>query len=407
MALNRRERLLSWGVGSVVALAVLQVSYSYVAGMFSERQTRIAALQKEIDVKDNAVLAGKKARKKLTEWRKRSLPTDAVMARALYKDWLAGIVERNGLAKADITLGADLPKPGIYTRTPVNVRGQGSMEQVIRLLFAFYQANHLHQIRQLTLTPIARPVEPAGGEGALAGAAGGGPPGGGMPPWMRGGGMGFGGKGFGGKGGGGMGFGDKGGGGMGAGGMGGAMSGGSSSGASGWPGRPKKVGKDDGLRYDVTLAIEALSLAGGDRTDRLAEGEANRLAFNDADRYVKTITERSLFTPPKPEADPAADMFVTAVVKKEGKYQVWMNRRSSGEMLRLSEGETFDLGDQEATITKIEPQTIEIKVADKTRLVNLGKSLAEERGWGGFGFGGRRGFGGGGYGGPGNKRSPE
>src|SRR6185437_6849919 len=38
MALNRRERLLSLGVGGLVAIALLQVSYNYVSGMFAERQ---------------------------------------------------------------------------------------------------------------------------------------------------------------------------------------------------------------------------------------------------------------------------------------------------------------------------------------------------------------------------------
>jgi hypothetical protein len=403
MALNRRERLLSLGVGSVVAIALLQVSYNYVSGMFAERQVRIEALRKEIGDKEKAVRAGTAASKKLAEWRKRSLPTDAVMARALYKNWLAGVVERTGLAKADITLGADLPKPGIYTKTPVNLRAQGDLEQVIRLLYGFYRANHLHQIRQLTLNPVPRPVAPEGGGG---GGMGGGGMGGGGPGRRWGGKMGGGGRPGGGKrGGGGPGgppsgespasgaSGEK----LAGGGMGPGV-GGMGPGARGQGGPPKKVGKDDGLNYDVTLTIEALSLPGGDRTDRLGDGESKRLAFfDDAERYIKAITQRALFTPPKRDADPASDMFVTAVVKKEGKYQVWMNVRSSGATLKLSEDETFDVGDQKATIEKIEPQSIKIKFAENTRSVKLGKSLAEERGrWGGFGGG----FGGG-PGGPG------
>ena len=81
------------------------------------------------------------------------------------------------------------------------------------------------------------------------------------------------------------------------------------------------------------------------------------------------------------------------MVKKEGKYQVWMNVRSSGDTLKLGEGEEFDVGDQPATVEAIEPQSIKIKIADRTRSVKLGKSLAEERRRGG------RGGPGGGYGG--------
>jgi hypothetical protein len=393
VALKQRERILAWGAGTVLSLAIVQFGYNSLEGLFEERQTQKEALERDIADKEAAQLRGARARKKLAAWQQRSLPTDLVLARSLYKNWLARLLERTRLAKASVTLGAEVPKPGIYTRMSVNVRGQGTMEQVVQLLFDFYQADQLHSIRQMTLTPLAksdvateapgRPSTP--GAGATAAAPGGGPGGG-----SGGGGFGnrggFGRPGFGGGnfGPGGGGAGGPGGGGFGPGGGfgGGAFAGGGRGGARG-----------EGQKYEVMLSIEALALPGATHADQLNDGKSDRLAFGDIDTYRKTITERNFFSPYTPvvENDPAADTFVTAVVKKHGKYQVWVNLRSSGKTLKLGEGETFELGKETATIERIERDKIAIEAGGRRREIGLGKSFAEERGRRGGGRG-RRGF---------------
>lgn len=387
MALKPRERMLALVTSLVVAFAALLFGWNFVQSLFDERNTQLASLEREISDKNAMELRGKKASKKLIEWQNRSLPTDLVLARSMYTNWLAGLAERTRLAKADVTLGADVPKPGIYVKIPVTVRGQGTMDQVVQFLFDFYQADHLHCIRQLTLTPLATSdVTPTPG-GANAGPPpSGGQPQGGQPGPQPGGPQpgstlpgasprpgGFAGRG---------GFGGFGGfGGMGRGGP-----------------------RTEGQRFELVLAVEALALPNGDRRDQLSDAKADRLAFKEFDDYRKTITERNFFSPYQPpavESDPAADTFITAVVKDEGKLQVWVNVRSTGKTLKVHEGETFDLGKEKATVTHINTHSVEIDVAGRQRTITLGKSLAEERGrWGG-GMGRRGGFpGGGGFGGP-------
>jgi hypothetical protein len=357
MPLNRRERVLAWGTGSLLTIAAVQLGYNYVQSLFDERQTQKESLEREIADKEAINLRGKKANKKLAEWQHRSLPTDLVLARSLYKNWLAGLIERTRLAKADVTIGADMPKPGIYVKVPVGVRGQGTMEQMIQFLFEFYQADHLHYIRQLTLTPLA---------GNDAGGAPGGQPGstplpaGPMGPGR-----------FGGRGG--------------PGGFGGPPGFGGTGFGRGGP-------RTEGPKYEFVLSIEALSLPGGDRRDQLSDAKSDRLAYTEVDAYRRTITERNFFSPYQPviEGDPAADTYITAVVKKEGKYQVWISLRSTGKMLKLNEGETFDLGKEKATVTRIDRGAVEIEAAGRRREVALGNNLSEKRGrWGSLG---RRGF---------------
>ena len=372
MALNRRERTLAIGAGSLMILALVQFGYMSIQSLFDDRQTRIEALEREVADKNSTILRGKKAQKRLAEWQHLSLPTDPVLARSLYKNWLAKLMERMRLAKADVTLGANLPKPGVYTKIPVTVRGQGTMDQVVQFLFEFYQANYLHSIRQLTLTPLAGsdtpPQTPAGG-----------PPAGPNPPATTSVGPGAGGfrggAGFGGRGG----FG-------GPGGFGGRPGGfGPGSFGPGGFGGPRT----EGQKYEVVLGIEAMSLNGGDHADRLNEGQADRLAFSELEKYRKTITERNFFSPYQPpivESDPAADTFISAIVKKDGVNYVWLHIRSSNKTLKLKEGDTFDLGKDKATVARIAPPTVEIEVGERRRVASLGKSLAEQRGrWGGPG----------------------
>ncbi|HWB10502.1 MAG TPA: hypothetical protein VG826_14835 [Pirellulales bacterium] len=375
MALNRRERTLAWGAGLALSVVAVQLSYNYVQALFDERATQIESLEREIADKNTAILRGKKAGKKLADWQHRSLPTDLVLARSLYKNWLAGLVERTRLARADVTLGADLPKPGIYVKVPVSVRGQGTIEQVVQFLFDFYQADHLHYIRQMTLTPLtSNNAPPVLGDGQAGqpggGAAAEGPAGGPGRFPGRGGSGGRGGPG---------GF-------AGRGGMGGPA--GFGGGAGGFGGFGRGGPRMDGPKYELVLAIEALSLPGGDRRDQLSDAKSDRLAYTDAEAYRKTIAERNFFSPYQApiESDPAADTYITAVVKKAGKYQVWINLRSSGKTLKLSEGESFDLGKDKATVSKIDSHKVEIEAAGRRREIALGSNLSEQRGRrGGFG----------------------
>lgn len=146
----------------------------------------------------------------------------------------------------------------------------------------------------------------------------------------------------------------------------------------------------------MALAIEALVLPGASRKDQLDESKAEQLAFAQFDDYNRRISGRMLFSPYTPvvEADPAADTFLTAVWKKEGKYQVWMNQRSSGTTLKLAEGDSFDLGKVKVTIAHINPHAVEFDIGGRRQTVTLGKNLADQP---------PRGFG---FGGPGRFRAP-
>ncbi|HEV3023015.1 MAG TPA: hypothetical protein VGX76_11120 [Pirellulales bacterium] len=345
MALNQRERRLALATGAVLSIAMVLFGYNAVRSAFDQRQERIDGLNQEIKNKETAVGRGKKASKKLNEWQTRSLPADLELARSLYKNWLAGIVERNELAQADVTLGADAPKPGTYTAIVVTIKGKGRLEQVLRILHEIYQADQMQLVKEVSLTPIIE-----SGEGAPGGAFAGGP--------------------FAGAGGGaGAGFSRPGG--FGGGGFG--RAGGFGGGGGGGP------------RFDLTVTVEALSLPGATHKDRLNDAQAEKLAWTDLAQYLQPIAARNMFVayrPPAEEVDPARNTFVTAVLGDGDDFEAWLVVRNMGgtdRLMKLEEGDTFDVGKLAGKVTRIARQAVDIEADGKRRRVPLGSSLSDGR----------------------------
>jgi hypothetical protein len=75
------------------------------------------------------------------------------LARSLYQAWLVELVEHVGLVNPNVDSSEPVNHKDLYHALSFTVRGQGTLEQASQLLFEFYRAGHLHQIRGLELTP--------------------------------------------------------------------------------------------------------------------------------------------------------------------------------------------------------------------------------------------------------------
>jgi hypothetical protein len=91
----------------------------------------------------------------LAVWETQSLPAEAPLARSLYQAWLVELVEHVGLLKPNVDSGEPVNRKDLFQTLSFAVRGEGTLEQATQLLFEFYRAGHLHQIRSLELTPSA------------------------------------------------------------------------------------------------------------------------------------------------------------------------------------------------------------------------------------------------------------
>jgi hypothetical protein len=142
---------------------------------------------------------------------------------------------------------------------------------------------------------------------------------------------------------------------------------------------------------DLTIIIEALSLPGSKQTDKLSTEKSNRLKFASLDDYKKNIVDRNLFAAyspqrerppvddrPRPQPsklDPLQFCYLTAIIEADGIAEAWLFERTTGETLKVHEGEDFTVGKVKAKVNHIGYNEIEIEIDGKTHTVSYGNNL--------------------------------
>lgn len=299
-SMRSSEKMFASVMGGIFALIILYWVGGGLLSMFTSRYASIANLNKMIAERKDKVAKGQIAQRKLIDWERRSLPTDPNVARSLYRNWLYQTVEKIGLTSPNVTPQLAAGTRGVYDRLRLNVDASGSLEQLTRFLYEFYQADFLHQVTQITVKPNA-----------------------------------------------------------------------------------------DNKALDLSITVEALSLPGADHKDKLNEGASKRLAFADVGKYIDLIAKRNVFSPYVPEkpkvvksappAPPAFDAakftYVTAIMEANETLEVWLDDRTQGKLLKLHEGDTFELGGIKGSVTHIGLRRVELLIGEQPTSVLLGESL--------------------------------
>ena len=83
---------------------------------------------------------------------------------------------------------------------------------------------------------------------------------------------------------------------------------------------------------------------------------------------------------PKPEFDDAMHAYFTATIQVDGRYQAWIHVRTTGETLRLFEGDAVKVGLFDGKIVSIEPRMLVVKCNDEELHVELGHNLPRRQG---------------------------
>lgn len=149
---------------------------------------------------------------------------------------------------------------------------------------------------------------------------------------------------------------------------------------------------------DLSFIIEALSLPGADRLDRLSEVDFDRLAPRTWSDYRGPIVDRNLFAaytppppprttpivterrpePPRPPSfDPARHAVLTAVVEVDQEPEAWISVRVTGEVLRVRTGDALSVGQMQATVASIGVNWLVLESEGQQRLLSLGQALTE------------------------------
>ncbi len=123
-------------------------------GPLQERRREIARLETQIEKREGRLMKAKEIGKQLDVLKARSLPADTEIARSLYQAWLLELVNFVELSSPNVDSGQPLSRRGLFYAISFSVRGRGTLEQLVRFLYEFYSAGHLHQIRSLAITPL-------------------------------------------------------------------------------------------------------------------------------------------------------------------------------------------------------------------------------------------------------------
>ncbi|MGC3967662.1 MAG: hypothetical protein QM775_09905 [Pirellulales bacterium] len=142
-------------VGALAVLAVLVLGVQGYRGAVSLRQTQLNAARDELNKKQLSVIQAAAANLKLSDWEQQSLPRNREVARSLYQNWLVAELNKARLSQVTVDAGRGTQLRDVFTKQPFTVRARGRLESVSRFLTAFYKADHLQQIRDLALQPLA------------------------------------------------------------------------------------------------------------------------------------------------------------------------------------------------------------------------------------------------------------
>ncbi len=127
---------------------------------------------------------------------------------------------------------------------------------------------------------------------------------------------------------------------------------------------------------DLTIAIEALSLAEADRKDRLNDKISDRLASNRLEDY-RVIAQRNLFGIGGGAVDEADFAYLTAITEVDGEMEAWFTLRASGRLVKLRQQQSFDIGPFHGKVAEINPQDVVLLCDDERWLLTVGESLMQ------------------------------
>jgi hypothetical protein len=113
-----------------------------------------AKLREELVTRERDFEKFRKVIKEIDVLKNRSLPANADVARSLYRAWLLELVGQADFMNPNIDSSEPANRKGLYQVLSFSLRGRTTLPQLVKFLFEFYNADHLHQIRSLVISPL-------------------------------------------------------------------------------------------------------------------------------------------------------------------------------------------------------------------------------------------------------------
>ena len=154
--MQSREKKLLFAALAVVGFVLFIVVAVRLTSAFSTRRQTVGRLKGEIAGQQVRLKQSAAALARRTEYENRALPRDVTAARARYQDWLFKKIADAGFKPPHDVTAKPVDPRGDLRRLPFDVKVRGTLDQLVRLLYGFYQAGHLHQIRRLGVTRVEK-----------------------------------------------------------------------------------------------------------------------------------------------------------------------------------------------------------------------------------------------------------
>ena len=158
MAMSPRERILAIGVGATIGLFGLQYGISSINSTITAKQAQVDAARESANKLKDQIQLGEKSQRGLRAIKAKSLPTNAELLNARYREWLTQLAQEVGLTDFKVTPN-DINKqakpskiPPAFTSYKFTMRGQCRTDQLVELLAKYYDKDLLHSITNLKIT---------------------------------------------------------------------------------------------------------------------------------------------------------------------------------------------------------------------------------------------------------------
>ena len=153
--MTQREKILAAGVAGVVLLFAGQMVWSNIQAGFAAKEGTIEALKKKKSDQDLASKQGIVSTQRLSKVQPRSASKKEEFARATYQRWLIELADQVELEDySELSVGGTADKDGFHTYK-FQLRGNGNLQHVTRLLHAYYTKPFLHRISRLDVRPAS------------------------------------------------------------------------------------------------------------------------------------------------------------------------------------------------------------------------------------------------------------
>lgn len=391
--MNPREKLLAGLAAGALAVVALVYGYTQVAAAFSSREASIRKLKEEITGKERKLRVARRAAQRLNVYREMSLPEDVELAGSLYQSWLLNHLEKAGMSNIKISATTGRNRTKTMHQHSFTVTSQGNLAQLTSFLHQVYSVDHLHRIRQFRAQPIkgskdlsvalmldALSLQKADHEESLNDAPAERLQHGDLDEYLR------------------------------------VIVGRnifapankapritSSSSQKGSPNSSLSFAvkaSDPDTLDKVTYAIEAETLEGASidpksgqfrwTPKKNGEYQVTVIATDNglpskSDRQLVKLTVSDPPPPPPPppkeppkktlDFDNAKYTYLTAITEVDGRSELWLTIRTTGEILKLHVGDKLDIGSIQGVVKRIKDNSAELEAEGKSLVVALGDPL--------------------------------